>query len=159
MPETSGVDFTCMTKIATNPLGWQSQWTMMRFSLYERLWSDWADAQADLSLRWAHFPFCWFCHEVAHLVFTSKKVNILYFLFITNIAIKFIFGQNAHEYLGSSPSYSGCHYMYAPHHTTLGKMQYRTNGNYRTLPSVFPFVFHEQNLISYYRWKLNTYFF
>ena len=23
-------------------------------------WSDWADAQADLSLRWAHMPFCWF---------------------------------------------------------------------------------------------------
>ena len=26
-----------------------------------------ADAQADLSLRWVHMPFCWFCHEVAHL--------------------------------------------------------------------------------------------
>ena len=25
-----------------------------------------ADAQADLSLRWAHMPFCWFCHEAAH---------------------------------------------------------------------------------------------
>ena len=24
-------------------------------------WSDWADSQADLSLRWAHIPFCWFC--------------------------------------------------------------------------------------------------
>ena len=23
-----------------------------------RLWSAWADAQADLSLRWAHMPFC-----------------------------------------------------------------------------------------------------
>ena len=30
-----------------------------------RLWSDWAEAQADLSLRWAHMPFCWFCHEAA----------------------------------------------------------------------------------------------
>ena len=30
-----------------------------------RLWSDWADAQADLSLRRAHMPFCWFCHEAA----------------------------------------------------------------------------------------------
>ena len=30
-----------------------------------RLWSDWADAQADLSLRWAQKSFCWFCHEVA----------------------------------------------------------------------------------------------
>ena len=29
-------------------------------SAQRRLWSDWADAQADLSLRWAHMPFCWF---------------------------------------------------------------------------------------------------
>ena len=28
----------------------------------------------------------------------------------------------------------------APHHTALGKIQYYTNGNYRTLPSMFPFV-------------------
>ena len=32
-----------------------------------RLWSDWADAQADLSLRWAQSSFCWFCHEAAHI--------------------------------------------------------------------------------------------
>ena len=32
-------------------------------SVQRRLWSDWADAQADLSLRWAHMPFCWFCRE------------------------------------------------------------------------------------------------
>ena len=25
-------------------------------------WSDWAHAQADLSLCWAHKSFCWFCH-------------------------------------------------------------------------------------------------
>ena len=36
--------------------------------------SDWADAQADLSLRWAHMPFCWFCHEAAH-------VNALCFIY------------------------------------------------------------------------------
>ena len=30
-------------------------------------WSDWADAQADLSLRWAHMPFCWFCHVAAQI--------------------------------------------------------------------------------------------
>ena len=32
-----------------------------------RHWSAWADAQGDLSLRWAHMPFCWFCHEAAHI--------------------------------------------------------------------------------------------
>ena len=31
------------------------------------LWSDLADVQADLSLRWAHKLFCWFCRAVAHL--------------------------------------------------------------------------------------------
>ena len=34
-------------------------------SAQRRLWSDWADAQADLSLRWAHMLLCWFCHEAA----------------------------------------------------------------------------------------------
>ena len=38
-------------------------------SAQRRLWSDWADAQADLSLRWAHMPFCWFCHDAAHMSF------------------------------------------------------------------------------------------
>ena len=37
-------------------------------SAQRRLWSDWADAQADLSLCWMHRSFCWFCHEVAHLI-------------------------------------------------------------------------------------------
>ena len=32
------------------------------------LWSDLADAQADLSLRWVHMPFCLFCHEAAQFV-------------------------------------------------------------------------------------------
>ena len=39
-----------------------------------RLWSDWADAQADLSLRWAHTPFCWFCHEAAHIFHSMWEV-------------------------------------------------------------------------------------
>ena len=34
-----------------------------------RLISDWADAQADLSLRWAHMPLYLFCHEAAQLSF------------------------------------------------------------------------------------------
>ena len=39
-------------------------------SAQRRLWSDWSDAQADLSLRWAHSHL--FCHEAAHLHSTSK---------------------------------------------------------------------------------------
>ena len=34
----------------------------------QKLWSDWADAQTDLSLRWAHMYFCWYCCAVAHLI-------------------------------------------------------------------------------------------
>ena len=37
-----------------------------------RLWSDWPDAQADLSLRWAHMPFCWFCHEAAQIIIWAR---------------------------------------------------------------------------------------
>ena len=33
----------------------------------QRLWSEWVDAQADLSLRWAHRSFCWFCHAAAQI--------------------------------------------------------------------------------------------
>ena len=36
-------------------------------SALRRLWSDWANAQADLSLRCAHMPYCLFCHEAAQL--------------------------------------------------------------------------------------------
>ena len=34
----------------------------------QRLWSDWVDVQADLSLRWVHRSFCWFCHAAAHII-------------------------------------------------------------------------------------------
>ena len=30
-------------------------------------WSDWADAQPHLSYRWAHMPFCWFCHALVQM--------------------------------------------------------------------------------------------
>ena len=38
-------------------------------SAQQRLRSDWAYAQADLSLCWAHMPFYWFCHALAHTLF------------------------------------------------------------------------------------------
>ena len=34
---------------------------------------DWADAQADLSLRWAHMLFCWFCHALAQIFYFFTK--------------------------------------------------------------------------------------
>ena len=44
-------------------------------SALPRLWSDWADAQADLSLRWVHRSFCWFYHEAAHTVCANRKTQ------------------------------------------------------------------------------------
>ena len=35
------------------------------------LWSDWVDAQADLSLCWAHMPFFWFCYKAAQMFSSS----------------------------------------------------------------------------------------
>ena len=35
-------------------------------SAHRRLWSDWEEAQADVSPRLAHILFCWFCHAKAH---------------------------------------------------------------------------------------------
>ena len=42
-------------------------------------WSDWTDAQDDLSLRWAHRSFCWFCQEAAHIFPHSPEVCIYIF--------------------------------------------------------------------------------
>ena len=45
------------------------------FSALWRLWSDWADAQAHLSLCWAHRSFCWFCCEAAHIWFWRAQMS------------------------------------------------------------------------------------
>ena len=34
-------------------------------------WSDWVEAQADLSLHWVHRSCCWFCHAATHFCFVS----------------------------------------------------------------------------------------
>ena len=44
-------------------------------SAQRRLWSDWVDAQAELSLHLAHISFCWFCHEVAHFLKPSHHLK------------------------------------------------------------------------------------
>ena len=44
----------------------------------QRLWSDWAEVQADLSLCWAHGSFCWFCHAAAQLLYFSMYIYLIY---------------------------------------------------------------------------------
>ena len=45
-------------------------------SAYQILRSDWVYAQADMSLRWAHRSFCWFCHGAAQMLMQSKQANL-----------------------------------------------------------------------------------
>ena len=52
----------------------KKHWTLnYLLSVQWRLWSDWGDAQVDLSLRWAHMSFCWFCRSAAHMCSVSSK--------------------------------------------------------------------------------------
>ena len=41
------------------------------------LWSDRADAQADLCLRWTDMPFCWLCHEVPQMYLMPYKTVMI----------------------------------------------------------------------------------
>ena len=43
-------------------------------------------AKADLSLRWAHMPFCWFCQKAAH--FSHKNRTLLILLVFTLISLE-----------------------------------------------------------------------
>ena len=36
----------------------------------------------DVSLRWAHRSFCWFCHEAAHMKTKSLQQSIEVFFFV-----------------------------------------------------------------------------
>ena len=59
-------------------------------SAQRRLWSDWADAQADLSLRWAHthfvgFVMSWLNYEVALII--SYLVLFVLILIQTLVAL------------------------------------------------------------------------
>ena len=47
-------------------------WVLSYPRMQSEDWSDWVDAQTDLSLRWAHMPFCWFCHEAAQYCIMPK---------------------------------------------------------------------------------------
>ena len=55
---------------------------VLNYSVSEqrKLRSDWADAQADLSLRWVQRSFCLFCHEAAHMVKHTVPILGLFFL-------------------------------------------------------------------------------
>ena len=41
--------------------------------LHSELWSNCTEAQADLSLRWVHMSFCWFCGAAAQIKVLKHK--------------------------------------------------------------------------------------
>ena len=44
---------------------WRNLWSLATHWAHSKDWSDWTDAQADLSLRCAHRSFYWFSHAAA----------------------------------------------------------------------------------------------
>ena len=69
---------------------------VLSYTIQQRIWSDWVDAQADLSLWGAHMPFCWFCHEAAQIMF-------LWIVFILSSNTKFIGGGGVCTILYTTP--------------------------------------------------------
>ena len=54
---------------------WRSIESLSTHRVYSEDWSDRAYAQADLSLRWAHRSFCWFCCATAHFMYFCRIDN------------------------------------------------------------------------------------
>ena len=72
-----------------------------------RLWSDWTDVQADLSLCWLHMSYCRFCLALVHFIFIllanlrKKKYFICCSstLFRNTCIAKFIYTTGGRKYL------------------------------------------------------------
>ena len=52
---------------------WRNLWSLATHWAHSEDWSDWADAQADLSLRWAHTHFVGFVMSRLILVIQRQK--------------------------------------------------------------------------------------
>ena len=52
-------------------------------------WLDGADAQADLSLRWAHMSVCWICRAKAHLISVITPIREYVYLNVFNRPLSF----------------------------------------------------------------------
>ena len=60
----------------TDQLRSMGSWGLKVSSCGQRgLRSDWADAQADLSLCWVYRSFCWFCCALAHFLFLFYEIS------------------------------------------------------------------------------------
>ena len=72
-------------------------------STQQWLWSDWADAQADPSLRWVQSSLCWFCHEAAHLWRSKSCEPLLIFYDVSSpVALKLVLMTPGFLFIASS---------------------------------------------------------
>ena len=80
-------------------------------SAQRRLLSDWADAQADLSLRWAQ-SLCWFCHVAAHVFLILRNCKSSH-LPISPYLVTKLHGCNMAPTVSSSNAvnYFGCCFL------------------------------------------------
>ena len=57
------------TQVGVFAVHMKKQWVFSYpLSAHRKLWSDWVDARADLSLHLAHRLFCLFCHVVTEMI-------------------------------------------------------------------------------------------
>ena len=59
---------------------WRNLGSLATHWAHSEDWSDWTDDLADFSLCWVHMPFCWFCHEAAHMQFIheTSRMGLFY---------------------------------------------------------------------------------
>ena len=67
---------------------WRKLGSLATHWMHNEDWSDCADAQADLSLRWAHMLLSWFCRAFAHYLPSFAKWTFLV-LRIGRVHLKF----------------------------------------------------------------------
>ena len=109
------MDFDYMSRRTTKPTKWHVRpaktqislgirpiWSESSLSAWRNLgplashwahsedWSDCADAQTDLSLRWAHMSFYWFCHEVAQLSFPDYYTYYYFNIAVVNLDANYL---------------------------------------------------------------------
>ena len=60
---------------------WRSLWSLVSLRMHNEDWSDWVDAHADLSIRYAHRSCCWFCHAAANWIPLCSSMSLQSFLF------------------------------------------------------------------------------
>ena len=124
-------------------------------SAQRRLWSDWADAKADLSLRLAHSHFVilscrgsnawwiheWSCADIAcNTKFHDKLTNWSLLGFMTKMASKSIYGKNLQKSPSSEPrDWWPWNLVYSIGHSSTTKFV-----QMMTLGWPWPFLWHGQ---------------